>query len=102
MAILNKEEYMELVNKLVPDDGTEESLKIIEDLTDTYGDKSSLAEEIEKLKREKLELDETWKKRYRERFFENKEKDETEIKTIEIEDDEKEEITTYDSIFKGE
>lgn len=99
---LKREELLEKVKNYVGDRNDDESLEIIEDISDSF-EESESAERVEKLKTEyeiKLaNLDNEWREKYKARFF--SEKDETEDKKDEsdIEDEEK---TDYSDLFKKE
>lgn len=69
MPVLGKEDFFKRIREQVGDDTSDESIAFIEDVTDTYNalEQSSKDEIDWKLKYE--ELDENWKKRYRDRFF---------------------------------
>lgn len=97
---LNREELLEKVKNYVGDRTDDESLEIIEDISDSFGESES-AEEVEKIKTEyetKLaNLDTEWREKYKARFFskdeENKEDEEEE---------EVEEKTDYSDLFEKE
>ena len=71
MGVLKtKEEYIKRVSDYVGDNARDEDIEFIDDMVDTY---NSLSEggsqlEIEKLKRELVELDQKWRDKYRQRF----------------------------------
>lgn len=68
--ILSKEQYFETVKKIIGEDTTEEALKLLEDLTDTYNATEKPADkDLEKkfADLEKKHADLT--NRYKERFF---------------------------------
>lgn len=70
MAVLSKEEFFERLHSMLGDDVSEEAITFLEDMTDTYND---LMQKIEgdgtDWKKKYDELDESWKHRYRHRFF---------------------------------
>lgn len=70
MAILSREEYFARLQELLAEDTSDEGISFLEDMTDTYNDMESRVNgdgiDWEKKYRE---LDESWKKRYRHRFF---------------------------------
>lgn len=66
--VLTKEQFMDRVSKLVVDDN-DESLKIIEDFSDTYNDMETRLADSTDWKAKYEENDKTWRERYRERFF---------------------------------
>lgn len=70
MAVLTKEEYFAKLHERLGSDTSDEGISFIEDMTDTYNDmeKKSNGDGVDWEKKYK-ELDESWKKRYRHRFF---------------------------------
>ncbi len=101
MAILSKEEFLGVLQERIGEDVSEDSLKFIEDVTDTYNDlESKVNTDGEDWKTKYQELDETWKNRYKERFFnQNTSGDEVIRNQIEdVKDDET--IKTFDDLFK--
>ena len=70
MSILNREDFFTRVNEFVGDDSSDDSIKFVEDMTDTYNDMENRAngDGIDWEERYK-ENDEAWRKKYRARFF---------------------------------
>lgn len=95
MAVVDKKEFMERLTAAI---GTSDSdITLLEDFTDTFMQETDnkTAEEYEiKLK----ELDESWRKKYKERFSGAKPEDTSSL------EEEKEEATktTYDELFEKE
>jgi hypothetical protein len=93
MARLSKEDFAKAVTGAIGDRTDEDSVKFIEDMTDTYNgleaDKNVSETEWEQ---KYNALNETWSKRYKERFSETivEEKKKEEDKTI---------PTTYSDLF---
>lgn len=98
---LKREELLEKVKAYVGDRADDETIEIIEDISDSFEDSES-AEEVEKLKTEyetKLaNLDSEWRKKYKARFFS---KDGNEGNEDE-EEEEVEEKTDYSDLFEKE
>lgn len=70
MSVLNREEFFAKLNTLLSDDTSDESIAILEDMTDTYNDMERKANgDGVDWEAKYKELDESWKKRYRHRFF---------------------------------
>lgn len=70
MAILNRDEFFNRLHNRLGDDTSDESISFLEDMTDTYNSLEDRANgDGEDWKRKYEELDESWKKRYRHRFF---------------------------------
>lgn len=93
MAILSKEDFTKAITTIVGERSDEDSVKFIEDMTDTYNgleaDKNvSVSEWEQKYKA----LNDTWSKRYKDRFSETIE---------ETKEQEKDEPvpTSYDDLF---
>lgn len=86
MAVLNKEELFNKIKERIGDATDEETLTFVEDVTDTFNDletKATCGGTDWKAKYD--ELDESWKKKYRDRFFGK------------VENDGEEHITTPDN-----
>ena len=93
MAVLDKETFMETIRKyLVNDD--DETIKDLEDLTDTVESYSNAVQEDWKTKYE--QNDKAWREKYKARFFEKTEEEE---KSPDEEEEEEKEITVND-LFK--
>lgn len=71
MAVLTKEEYFDRLRSVVGDDASDESIKLVEDFTDTYIalEQRDNEGEVERLKEELEKNDQAWAKRYKERFL---------------------------------
>lgn len=94
MAKLSKDELVEKVKKYIGDRTDDETIEIIEDITDSID--SSAADEW---KRKYEENDKMWRDKYVSRFFDKKEED-LEIPT-EHEEEEKE-YNSYEDLFEKE
>ena len=86
MAVKTKDEILQSVKSIIGESTDDNAIELLEDITDTINDYDERTKEDWKAKYD--ELDETWKKKYKERFFnddtemeqeKDKEKDETEI-----------------------
>lgn len=66
MAVLNREQFFDAVNNVIGTDTSEESLKFLEDMQDTYG---SLTEETNSEAEEWKEKYLAMKTKYRHRFL---------------------------------
>lgn len=70
MAVLTREEILNAVITRIGDDASDESLSLIEDLTDTITDFENKANyEGQNWKQKYEENDAAWRKKYRDRFF---------------------------------
>ena len=70
MAVLNKDEYFNAIHQMAGNDTSDESLTLIENLTDTYTDleKKANGDGVD-WEKKYHELDNSWKEKYRHRFF---------------------------------
>lgn len=99
MAIISKDELMNRLNTFLGEDTTDETLSFIEDVTDTIEDyESKSGTDWEKRYND---LDNEWRKKYRERFFRKVKEDDEVIEEVE-EEEVKEEPKTYDDLFEKE
>lgn len=102
MAVLTREQFMEKLNTLTDGKTDDDTLNMIQDFSDTF---KSLEEneDVEAVRGDyeaKLKtLDETWRNKYRDAFFNGTEEKKEEI---EEEEEEKEEPHTYEELFKEE
>ena len=97
--IRTKEEMLDLVNKYIGEDTSEEAIGLIEDISDSYDSFS----DPEDWKAKYEELDEAWKKKYKERFFEGSNKTPTgeDVDGETHEEAEEKELVTYDDFFES-
>lgn len=70
MAELDKNQYFEQINKLLGDDTSKESIRLLDDLVDTYTALEKRAEGDSVDWKEKYEENnKAWQEKYRQRFF---------------------------------
>lgn len=69
MAILSREEFFERINGRVADDSSDDAIKFVEDMSDTYNSLADRAESDTDWERRYRENDEAWRRKYRSRFF---------------------------------
>ena len=70
MAVLTRDEYFARLQSRLAEDTSDDGISFLEDMTDTYNDLESRANgDGVDWERKYRELDESWKKRYRHRFF---------------------------------
>ena len=74
MAKITKEEYLTKLNAFIGEETSEETLALLEDIADSWPEKETADDGAEEWKKKYEELDETWKKRYRDRFFDGTDK----------------------------
>lgn len=94
MAKLSKDELIEKVKKYVGDRTDDETIEIIEDISDSID--SSDADEWKKKYKEN---DKMWRDKYISRFFE---KNDEEIEDPANEDDDEKEYITFEDLFEEE
>ena len=70
MSVLNRDEFFDRIHQRVGTDNSDEAIKFIEDMSDTF---NSLEERANgdgtDWEKKYHELDESWKKKYTHRFF---------------------------------
>lgn len=98
MSVVSKESLLERIREItgVENAESDESISLLEDLSDTFEDLSSQVLQAGDYKRKYEENDAEWRKKYHDRFFSVAE--ETKIKEDEKDDDV--EKKTFDSLFK--
>lgn len=70
MAVLTKDEFFNEVNGIVGTNTSDEALKFIENMTDTYNDLEKKTDvDPENWEEKYHQLDESWKQKYKNRFF---------------------------------
>lgn len=94
MAKLSKDELIEKVKKYVGDRTDDETIEIIEDITDSID-----TSDADEWKRKFEENDKTWRDRYVSRFFDKKEED---PETPTEHEEEEKEYNTYEDLFEKE
>lgn len=106
MSVLKKTELMEKLKTIIGDKNDDETLAFIEDVNDTFDDKSKGATSDEDWQKKYDELDNKWREKYKERFF-NKSGNEEDVKEDEklidesTEGEEKKPLT-FENLFKTE
>ena len=76
MAVLSKEDLFNKIKERIGDDTSDEAITFVEDVTDTFNDmETRAAGDGKDWKSEYEKLDESWKKKYRDRFFGKAEND---------------------------
>lgn len=88
MAVVERDELIQRITGVLSDPESDDSLSLIEDVTDTLEAGSS-----NDWKTKYEENDAAWRKRYKERFLKKPDNE------PEIDDDETEEKKTYDDLF---
>lgn len=71
MAVLSKEDFLKAIQTRVGEDSSDDAMKFIEDMTDTFDSLTTAsAGDGEDWKAKYDELDKTWREKYKARFFE--------------------------------
>ena len=100
MAILTKAELLAKLKERTSEDMGDDTLKFIEDVTDTLTDFEIKAKDTTDWEKKYKENDEQWRKKYKERFFTTPvQEDEQDIPN---EEEPKLEKLTYENLFKEE
>nr|DAG68989.1 MAG TPA: hypothetical protein [Caudoviricetes sp.] len=103
MAILTREQFMEKLNTVTDGKTDDDTLAMIQDFSETFKSLED-KEDVEAVRgeyEEKLKtLDDTWRNKYRETFFNGVDKKDEVIE--EKEEEETEEPRTYEDLFKEE
>lgn len=97
------EELLDKARSVMGDDTSDAALELIEDLSDTINDLSERADDQTDWKSKYDELDQTWRQRYRDRFYSGDDLDGSNAGADEpdpIEDPEENHDMTYESLFK--
>lgn len=94
MAKLSKDELIEKVKKYVGDRTDDETIEIIEDITDSFD-----ASDADEWRRKYEENDKMWRDKYVSRFFDKKEED---LETPTEHEEEEKEYNSYEDLFEKE
>lgn len=102
MAILNRDQFFERINKILGASSDEDSIAFLEDMTDTFDDMERRANSPTDWEKKYNELDNAWREKYKKRFFsapprERESDADTEDETLAQEV--KEESITLDELF---
>ena len=102
MAIVKKEEYLNLLRERLGDSTDDCDLKLLEDFSDTYDDMfSQLNNKDETDWKAKYEQnDKEWREKYRARFFDSTTDNENKEPEPKDNDDDNESNVTFDDLFK--
>lgn len=97
MARLSKDELIEKVKKYVGDRTDDETIEIIEDISDSI-DQS----DADEWKKKYEENDKIWREKYIARFWDKNEEENITPTEHEEEEEEEKEYNSYDDLFKKE
>lgn len=90
--VLSKEELLNKIKGFIGDNSDDDSLSLIEDVTDTLSDMEN--SNNEDWKQKYIDNDKMWREKYKQRFFTNGDDDDTDF------DDEEDKVLSYDKLFK--
>lgn len=86
MAVLSKDDFLASLKNKIGEDTSDEALKFLEDMTDTYDSLSkNRGEDWEKKYKD---LDNSWRDKYKKRFFESSADDDIEPPVETLKDEE--------------
>lgn len=77
MSIKMTNELMEQANAIFGENNSDDVLSFLADLSDTLENTKDAQSRISQLEQEKQELDSSWRKKYRDRFFSSGDDNET-------------------------
>ena len=102
MAIKTSTEIMETLRSYLGEDVSDDAIGFIEDMNDTLAEYERQIADVTDWESKYRELDESWRKRYRDRFFEGgKDEDGSFIEDVnDIEEQEDEVPTTFEELFE--
>lgn len=86
MAVKTKDELLNSIKSLLADDASDESIALLEDISDTFDEQKSKTD-AEDWKKKYEENDREWRQKYRDRFFSTGSEDVPQPKELEPEPD---------------
>lgn len=86
MAVKTKDELLDSIKTLLADDASDESIALLEDISDTF-DEQKTKTDAEDWKKKYEENDREWRQKYRDRFFSTGSEDVPQPKGLEPEPD---------------
>lgn len=97
MAVRTREEILEAIRSRIGEDTSDESISLLEDITDTMEDYETRVADKTDWKNKYDELDDTWRRKYIERFSGKTGEDIKNEQEEQIKDDS--EPRTFDELF---
>lgn len=95
--VKSKEEIIASLKSIIGEDSSDEAITLLEDVTDTLSvDHSAVTAELEEMKQKYTDLDNEWRKRYRDRFYGDVDTSEDDL----LKDALTPQALTYDSLFE--
>lgn len=98
MAVKTRDEIMEAIKKRIGEDTSDESISLLEDVTDTFADYETKVADKTDWKTKYDEMDASWRKKYMERFSGKTGEEIKDEQEEQIKDDS--EPRTFDELFK--
>lgn len=83
MGVRSREEILEKFNTLVGEDSSDETISLLEDITDTLTDYETRINENGNWKEKYEENDKEWRNKYKERFFSSDPEERTSAEEVE-------------------
>lgn len=96
MAIKSKDELMASIRAVIGEDTTDESISLLEDVSDTFDGLENENKDKTDWKMKYEELDKSWRQKYRDRFMGGNDKDDDSFDDYE---EEKPRPRTYADLF---
>lgn len=101
MAIKTKVEIMDTLRGYLGEDMTDEAIEFLEDIADTVDDYERRLADVTDWEGKYKELDESWRRRYKERFFEGgTDEDGSFIEDVNEVEEQDEAPTTFEELFE--
>ena len=94
MAIKSREEILNSIKEFIGERTDDTAMTILEDIQDTFADLETRTNDTTDWKKKYEELDDSWRKKYRDRFFNHSAEEETEQP-----EEEEEKPLTYENLF---
>ena len=107
MAVKSKEELLSSLKTVIGDNPSDDAIALLEDITDTLdnstgGSSDEDKKKIKELEKQVKDIDETWRKKYTDRFFspsDTKDDDDNDDTKDDDDDDKKDSPKTFDELF---
>lgn len=99
MAVKTREEILEAIKSKIGEDTSDDSISLLEDITDTIDDYETRVADKTDWKNKYDELDATWRRKYIERFSGKSGEGIKNEQEEQIKDDDDDEPRTFDELF---
>lgn len=100
MAVRTKDEILEMIKEKIGEDTSDETITLIEDVTDTLNDYETRTSGGEDWKAKYEENDASWRRRYTDRFFNKNSEEITGVAEETADSGELTEKVSYEDLFK--